>query len=74
MCPMQQTMSKLKIGVVAALAIVLVIVILQNTQQVETKILFLTMTMPRAVLLFAAIVVGWVLGLLTGGRWMRKVK
>ena len=49
------------IGIVAILAIV---VILQNTASVETRFLFFKMEMPRAVLLFLALAVGFFLGLL----------
>ncbi len=66
------TMDKIKIGTAAVVAIVLVIVILQNTQQVETKLLFVTITMPSAVLLFTMLAVGFVLGILAVGRWARK--
>ncbi len=67
-----RTMDKVKIGTAALVAIVLVIVILQNTQQVETKLLFFTITMPSAVLLFTMLAVGFVLGILAVGRWARK--
>ena len=65
-------MGKIKIVVAALAAIVLIVVILQNTQQVETKLLFVTITMPRAVLLFTMLAVGFVLGMLAVGRWTRK--
>jgi uncharacterized integral membrane protein len=66
------TMGKIKIVGAALAAIVLVIIMLQNTQQVETKLLFVTITMPRAVLLFTMLAVGFVLGILAIGRWTRK--
>ena len=58
-------MAKLKIAAAAVLAVLLVIVIVQNTESVETKLLFVTVTMPRAVLLFLTVLVGFVVGLLT---------
>jgi uncharacterized integral membrane protein len=65
-------MNKVKIIVAAAMAVLLVVIILQNTQQVETRLLFATISMPRAVLLLATLVVGFVIGLLTAGRLSRK--
>jgi len=51
--------------VVAVVAILVVIIVLQNTQSVETRILFITLSMPRAVLLFVTLLIGFVLGLVT---------
>jgi uncharacterized integral membrane protein len=65
-------MNKVKVIVAAILAVLLVIVILQNTQQVETKLLFVAISMPRAVLLLTTLVVGFVIGLLAAGRLTRK--
>jgi putative membrane protein len=65
-------MNKLKIAVAAIVAVLLIIVILQNTQQVETKLLFVTVSMPRAVLLLTTLVVGFVIGLLAAGRLSKK--
>ena len=41
-------MSRWKIAVVALVAVLAIIVVVQNTQAVETKLLFVTVTMPRA--------------------------
>ena len=56
-------MTRSRIILVAAVTILVVIVALQNTQAVETQILFVTLTMPRAVLLFVTLLVGFVVGL-----------
>lgn len=64
--------DRLRLFGIAALAIVVVIVILQNTAPVETKLLFVSITMPRAVLLFLTFVIGFVVGLLAAGRIARK--
>jgi len=58
-------MAKLKIASVAILAALLAIVIVQNTESVETKLWFWTLSMPRAALLFLHVLVGFVIGLLT---------
>ena len=58
--------SRAKI-VVAAIAIVLLaIVILQNTEAVETRLLFAKITMPRAALLLVIAAIGFAAGLLVG--------
>lgn len=65
-------MKKFKL-IVAAIAVVLVIiVILQNTASVETKVLFLTMTMPRALLLFVAVACGFAGGLVAAMTVLKK--
>ena len=68
-------MNKPKLVALSVLALLVVIVVLQNTQAVETKLLFFTITMPRAVLLFGAMLAGFAMGVLsvkkvltTGGR------
>jgi len=43
-------------------AVLVIIVVLQNTQSVETRILLVTLSMPRAVLLCVTLLVGVVLG------------
>ncbi len=58
-------MNKPKLIALSVLAILLVIVVLQNTQAVETKLLFFTITMPRAVLLFGAMLAGFAMGVLS---------
>lgn len=65
-------MARAKLILVTVLALALLIVILQNTQAVETKILFLSFTMPRALLLVATALVGFVLGVLVTFRQTRK--
>ena len=66
--------QKIQIVVGAILAVLVVIIVLQNTEQVETKLLFMSVTMPRAALLFGTFVVGFALGALTGGRLLRRAK
>jgi uncharacterized integral membrane protein len=52
--------NKAKIVGVAVIVLIVLIVVLQNTQVVETKLLFLTVTMPNAALLFGTLIVGFV--------------
>ena len=68
------TLTKVKI-VVAALAVILVaVVILQNTESVETRLLFVTVEMPRAMLLFLALLIGFGLGLASALMWGSRKK
>jgi uncharacterized integral membrane protein len=61
-------MSHWKLAAAAIVAILAIIVVAQNTQAVETKLLFVTVTMPRAILLLITLLVGFVLGMLAAGR------
>ncbi len=58
-------MRRLRIIAAVTLAALAVIVILQNTAPVETRLLFATVTMPRAALLILTTLAGFALGLLT---------
>lgn len=58
-------MRRLRIIATVTLAALAVIVILQNTAPVETRLLFATVTMPRAALLILTTLAGFALGLLT---------
>ncbi len=64
--------NKIKIAVAAVVAILAIIVIFQNTEVVETRLLFITVGMPRALLLIVTLLLGWVLGLMTVVRIRRK--
>ena len=65
-------MERFKLISIAVLVGLGIIIILQNTQQVETKILFMTITMPRAVLLMATTLIGFALGVLVSFLFQRK--
>ena len=66
--------QKVQVVFGVALALIIVIIVLQNTEQVETKLLFASVTMPRAALLFGTLLIGFALGALTGGRLMSRAK
>ena len=55
-------MKKTKTIVIIVLTLLVLIVILQNTQAVETKLLILTITMPKALLIIITLLVGFALG------------
>jgi len=65
-------MSRAKIIVMAALVVLVIVIVLQNTQAVETKLLFVTISMPRAVLLLVTLLAGFALGLVASER-LRKL-
>lgn len=61
-------MARWKLIASAVLALLLLIVVLQNSEAVETRVLFLSFTLPRAVLLFGTAIVGFLLGVLVTFR------
>ncbi len=66
-----QAKAKTKTIIAAVLLVLGIIVVIQNTETVETRLLFATVTMPRALLLGLTLVMGIVIGLLLGLR-LRK--
>ncbi len=65
-------MERFKMISTAILALLGVIIILQNTEPVETRILFLSITMPRAILLIGTTLIGFALGVLVSFFFKRK--
>ena len=61
------TLNKLKVVAIAAVTLVVLTVVLQNTQAVETHLLFLTLTMPNAALLFGTLIIGFAIGVVKLG-------
>lgn len=55
-------MKKIKTIVIVILTLLVLIMILQNTQAVETKLLLLTITMPKSLLIIITLLVGFILG------------
>ena len=68
------TIDKVKIVGIAIIVLMVVIVVLQNTQAVETKLLFFTVTMPNAALLFGTLIIGFAIGVLTAGHIVSSAK
>jgi lipopolysaccharide assembly protein A len=67
--------TKYKLIVAVILALLAMIVILQNTIDITTRILFFTVTMPLWILLLGTILVGFALGViitLLAGREKRR--
>lgn len=59
---------KPKTILIAVVVVLFVIVVLQNTETVSIRVLFATLSMPRAVLLFVTFAAGFVIGLLARDR------
>lgn len=65
-------MQRLKLLVALVFTGLLVLLILQNTEPVQTRLLFVTVTMPRAALLFFAGLSGFIVGLMAALRFERS--
>jgi len=65
-------MKRAKTISLAVLALLVIVVVLQNTESVETKVLFFPIVMPRAVLLLITLLTGFALGLLAKLRLSRE--
>ena len=72
------TAWKIRLIAAACLAVLAVIWILQNGGAVQTKFLFVTMTMPQpallAITLLAGVAAGILLSLNLSGKWNKKDK
>lgn len=55
-------MQKIKMYGTLALALLILIVIIQNAGAVETKLLVWSVTMPNALLLFVSVLIGFLMG------------
>lgn len=66
--------KKLKVVVAVVAAVVVIIVALQNTQTVETKILFATISMSRALLLFVMLLIGFGVGVVSTYHYLQRPK
>ncbi len=63
---------RVKLVILSVLAALGLLIILQNTESVETRILFARVAMPRAALLFLTLLIGFLLGVLTSWRASRS--
>ena len=67
-------MRRIRLGAIAVLAVLVVIVAVQNTAAVETRILLATVTMPRALLLFITLTVGFVVGVAASDSVLGRIR
>ncbi len=65
-------MKKLKIVAIVVISILALVVFLQNTDSVETRLLFMTVTMSRALLLILTFILGFAAGIITTSYVLRK--
>lgn len=64
--------DKVKLVALIVVAVIAVIVFLQNTEPVVTRFLFLSVRMSRALLLIVTFALGFVAGVLAAGHFLRK--
>ena len=64
--------SKIKLALIVLVLVILGIVALQNTETVETQVLWVELPMPRAVLLLVMTLIGFVLGMLASFMLRKK--
>ena len=50
------------------LAVLALIIVFQNTESIDTQVLFFTFPVPRALLVFVALAIGYLAGALRVGR------
>ena len=65
-------MRKAKIVVILIVSLLSLIVFIQNRQAVDTKLLFVTTTMPLALLLILTFIMGSILGLIIASYVLQK--
>jgi uncharacterized integral membrane protein len=76
---MEAIIPKLKLVALLVLAVLAIVLILQNTQAVATRLLFVTVSMPLAALLALTLLIGFAGGVLVAlkvgkGRARRPVE
>ena len=64
-------MNRVRTGLIALVAVFALVVVLQNTESVDTRLLFVTVSLPRSVLLIVTLIVGFLLGLVAA-NWRRQ--
>lgn len=62
---MRDFLQYLKWAGLVALAVIVIILVFQNTEQVETQLLVTSVTLPRALLLLTTAAIGYAAGVLT---------
>lgn len=65
-------MKNVKVAGAVIGVLLIVVIILQNTDSVETKFLFLTVTMPRAALLVVTFLIGAACGMVGATLYRRR--
>ena len=65
-------MKKAKIIIILIISLLALVVFLQNTETVETRLLFATIAMPRVLLLILTFITGFIVGLITASYVLRR--
>jgi uncharacterized integral membrane protein len=65
-------MSKIKLVVLLVLAVTAIVLVLQNTQTVATRLLFVTVAMPLAALLSLTLLIGFAGGVIAALKVGKK--
>ena len=65
-------MKKAKMIIVLIVSLIAVIVFFQNTEIVETRLLFAKIAMPRFLLLISTFIMGFIVGVITMSYFRRK--
>ena len=66
------TIQKVRTIVITAACLLILIIILQNTRVVETRLLFITVSMPMALLLIITFVAGFASGTLFASGLLKR--
>ncbi len=62
-------MRQSKLVIIAVLILLAAVVIFQNRESIETRVLFVSLVMSKSVLLLATLLVGFAVGLLSATRF-----
>jgi len=62
-------MSRIKNVAVIVILVLALVVILQNTEKTTTRVLFVTIEMPRVLLLAIMVGIGIILGYVAAAKW-----
>ncbi len=65
---LEEFQSRVRWAIIGIIAVLVLIVAIQNRESVETQVLMMKLTMPRAVLIAVTGGIGFVAGWLTGRR------
>jgi uncharacterized integral membrane protein len=65
-------MRKVKLIAIIVVSILTIVILLQNTEPVQSRILFATVQMSRALLMMLTFVLGFIVGILVPTYFLRK--
>jgi uncharacterized integral membrane protein len=65
-------MRKIKLIAIILVSILTIVILLQNTEPVQARVLFATVQMSRALLMMLTFVLGFVVGILVPTYFLRK--